>query len=43
MTPTIRDWLVIAAAIALLAFIVKSWPVVDQVTELLEDAEKAQP
>ncbi len=42
MTQTIRDYLVIAAAIALLAFIVKSWPVVAEVQELLEDAEKAQ-
>ncbi|KKN35357.1 hypothetical protein LCGC14_0784410 [marine sediment metagenome] len=42
MTQMIRDYLVIAAAIALLAFIIKSWPVVDEVAELLEDAEKAK-
>lgn len=42
MTPMIRDWILIAAALAVLGLVIKSWPMVDQVTELLEDAEKAK-
>lgn len=37
------DLLVAVAAVALLLFIAKTWPMVSRVTVLLDDAEKAQP
>lgn len=37
------DLLVAVAAVALLLFIAKTWPMVTRVTVLLDDAEKAQP